>query len=238
MKIHTLVPLFLFALGGCSAIRPAAMQMPSDLAQSASAIPISGIGGGRHGRFAVGDYRGGFERSEERLALFDLFATNKGHAAFTIEGPEISDYIDTRCRMREREIDLGILEFKPAKMALRCEFLAAGYPFPARFELQEVSKGLGGALGRRERRGEIALGGELVQMRSVHRVEGSPLAVAAPIGYIFEQRGRPVGAVELNGQARLFLAPGTDPGLARTLTIAAVTLAVFWDPANSALDAD
>ncbi|WP_033074219.1 hypothetical protein [Sphingopyxis sp. MWB1] len=238
MTKYTLLPLFLLALGGCSAIRPATMQMPSDLAQTASATPITGIGGGRHGRFAVGDYHGGFERSEERLAFFDMFGANTGHVDFSIEGPEISDVIDTSCRMREREIDLGIMEFKPARMALRCEFLADGRPFPARLELQEVSKGLGGALGRRERRGEIALGGEVVRMRSVHRVEGSPLAVAAPIGYIFEQRGRPVGAVELNGQARLFLAPGTDPGLARTVTIAAAALAIFWDPANSALDPD
>lgn len=223
-------------LAGCASIKPAEMRLPAGLAADAAPMTIKGIGGGRHGRFTVGDYRGGFERSEERLAIFDAFVKNYGHVAYTIEGPEISDYIDARCRMREREIDLGIIEFKPKKMAFRCEFLAAGHPFPARFELQEVNRGLGGALSREERRGEIALGGEIVQMRSVHKIEGSGLAVASPIGYVFEQDGRAVGAVELNGKARLFIPQGTDPGLARTLTIAGVTLAVFWDPANSALD--
>lgn len=233
-KALLLLPALLLA-GGCSAIRPAEMRMPAGLSNHATATPIDGIGGGRHGRFSVGAYRGGFERSEERLAIFDAFVTNSGHAEFTIEGPEISDYIDARCQVRERQIDLGVIEFKPAKMAYRCDFLAAGHPFPARFELQEVVRGLGGALGRNERRGEIALGGETVQMHSVHKLAGSPIAVANPIGYVFEQHGRPVGAVELNGRARLFVQPGTDAGLARTLTIAAVTLAVFWDPANSAL---
>lgn len=225
----------LLMLGGCSAIKPAEMRLPVGLADNAVMTPISGIGGGRHGRFTVGAYRGGFERSEQRLAIFDAFVKNYGHSEFTIEGPEIGDYIDARCRMRERVIDLGIMEFKPKSMAYRCEFLADGRPFPARFELQEVHQGIGGALNHNERRGEIALGGEIVQMRSVHKMEGSPIAMANPIGYVFEQSGRPVGAIELNGRPRLFIPQGTDTGLARTLTIAAVALSIFWDPANSAL---
>lgn len=235
MKRISCVLLALTCLSGCASIQPAQMRMPHELAADSMMVPINGIGGGRHGRFTVGDYAGGFERSEDRLALFDLFVQNRGHAEFTIEGPEISSYIDARCRMREKLIDLGIAEFKPKSMAYRCEFLSEGHPFPSRFELQEVSRGLGGALGRNERRGEIALGGEIVQMRSVHRLEGSPIALANPIGYVFEQYGEPIGAVELNGRARLFIADGTDKGLVRTMTIAAVTLAVFWDPAESAL---
>jgi hypothetical protein len=234
IRYSLLLPALLL-IGGCATIRPAEMRMPEGFAARASMMPISGIGGGRHGRFNVGEYNGGFERSEQRLAIFDAFVKNYGHSAFTIEGPEISSYIDARCRMRERVIDLGIAEFKPKKMAYRCEFLADGRAFPARFELQEINEGLGGALSRNERRGEIALGGEIVQIRSIHKLADSPIAVANPIGYMFEQRGRPIGAVELNGQARLFIPDGTDGGLTRTMTIAAVTLAIFWDPANSAL---
>ncbi len=225
----------LLLLGGCSSIKPAEMRLPAGIAQNTIMAPISGIGGARHGRFTAGAYCGRFARSAQRVAIFDALVKNYGTSEFSIEGPEISDIIDARCRMGERLIDLGVLEFKPKSMAYRCEFLAGGQAFPARFELQEVHRRIGEALSRNERRGEIALGGETVQMRSVHKLEGTPIATANPIGYIFEQSGRPVGAVELNGRPRLFIPQGTDPGLARTLTIAAVTLSLFWDPANSAL---
>ena len=140
--------------------------------------------------------------------------------------------------MRERVLDLGIMEFTPGPMSYRCEFTADGRAIPARFELQEVRSGIGGALSREERRGEIALGGEIVQIRSVHRLEGSPIEMASPIGYVFEQDGRPVGAVELNGSPVIYLADAADEGLARTIVVGAMALAVFRDPANSALEED
>lgn len=212
------------------------MQLPQPLAEGAMAVPVSGIGGGTRGRFAAGDYRGSFARSEKRLAFFGIAEKNYGHSTFTIEGPAIGKTIEAECRMREKVLDFGIAEFVTRPMAYRCEFTADGRAFPARFELQESKSGPGDALSRTARRGEIALGGETVQIRSVHQLSGSPFAMAQPIGYLFEQGGRPVGAVELNGAPRLFIAPEADHGLARTLTVAAIALGIFWDPANSALD--
>lgn len=224
--------------GGCAAIRPVEMRLPSALAANSARLPVEGIGGWTHGRFRTGDYTGGYERSEERLAFFDTFIRNSGHADFTIAGPGISSTIEAACRMRERVLDLDIMEFTPGPMAFRCEFTADGRAIPARFELQEVRSGIGGALSREERRGEIALGGEIVQIRSVHKLEGSPIEMASPIGYVFEQDGRPVGAVEINGSPVIFVGDLTDQGLARTITVGAMALAIFWDPANSALDGD
>lgn len=237
MKTH-LLPLLALALsaGGCAGIPLAEMRLPPALAEAPrQTLPIEGIGGGNSGRFYVGGWQGSFTRSEERLALFDSLVTNRAGAGFVIEGPGISWTIEAACRMREEVIAIDVISFTPAPMAYACEFSADGRPFPARFELQEVRTGLADDLSRRQRRGEIALGGEVVQIRSVHRIEGSPFEVASPIGYVFEQQGRTVGAVELNGRPRLILAGSVNEGLSRTLTIAALALALLRDPANSAL---
>lgn len=230
-----LLPLALLA-SACAALPPAQMRLPPALEHSAVRLPVEGMSGWTHGRFRVGQYAGGYERSEERLAFFDTVIRNSGHSDFVIEGPEIGSTIEASCRMRERVLDFGILEFTPRRMAYRCEFTAEGRQIPARFELQEVRSGLGGALSRRERRGEIALGGETVQIRSVHKLAGSPFELASPIGYVFEQGGQPVGAVEINGSPVVFFADANDDGLSRTIMVAAMALAIFWDPANSALD--
>lgn len=234
--MRKIVPIIAALLAaGCAGIAPAEMRLPPALAAQGKVLSFEGIGGGNRGRFYVGGWQGSFTRSEERLALFDAFVTNRGHADFVIEGPGISWTIEADCRMRERLIELEPLSFTPAPMAYACRFTADGQPFPARFELQEARSGLADALSRRQRQGEIALGGEVVQIRSVHRVEGSPLELASPIGYVFEQQGRTVGAVELNGKPRLILADGADEGLSRTVTIAALALALLRDPANSPL---
>ncbi|MXO61262.1 hypothetical protein GRI89_17090 [Altererythrobacter salegens] len=221
--------------GACAAIQPAEMRVPQPLIDQSVRLPVEGIGGWNHGRFRTGDYAGDYERSEERLAFLDAVVRNSGHSGFVIKGPGISSTIEADCRMRERVLDFGVVEFTPRRMSYRCEFTADGRAIPARFELQEVRTGLAGALSRRERRGEIALGGEKLEIRSVHKLAGSPIEMATPIGYVFEQDGHPVGAVEINGQPVIYISDLSDEGLSRTITVGALALAVFRDPANSAL---
>lgn len=231
--------LFVLATAGaCSGFMPAEMRLPNNLAIESARLPVEGLGGWTHGRFRTGDWSGGYERSEERLAFFDTDIRNSGYSKFTIAGPGISSTIEGHCRMRERILDFGFAEFKPKPMTYRCAFTADGRAIPARLELQEVRARVGGALNRSERRGEIALGGETVQIYSVHKLAGSPIEMASPIGYVFEKRGRAVGAVELNGAPVLYIEDLTDEGLARTITIGAIALAAFWDSANSALGED
>lgn len=233
-KLVSTIVLVVLA-SACSPFQPVEMRLPSNLATQSARLPIDGFGGWTHGRFRTGDWYGGYERSEERLSYFGTFIQNSGHSEFTIKGPGVSSSIEAFCRMREKVLDLEVAEFKPKRMSYRCEFTADGRGIPARFELQEVRTGLGGALNRYERRGEIALGGETVQIRSVHKLAGSPIEMASPIGYVFEKRGRAVGAIELNGSPVLYIQDLTDEGLSRTITIGAIALAAFWDPANSSL---
>jgi hypothetical protein len=220
---------FLLPALAVSACAPAQMRLPDTFAAS-TRTEFVGFSGWNRGEFTAGAYAGDYERSADRLSFFDTLRSNTARAEFTIAGPEIGSTIEARCRMRERSIDTGLVEVIYQPMAYGCDFTADGHVFPARFELQEVHSD---ALKPYQRRGEIALGGEIVQIRSVHAIEGTSLPTLAPIGYVFEQDGRPVGAVELNGKPVLILPAGTAPGLARTLTIAALALGVLWDPANS-----
>src|SRR5690606_5091887 len=105
--------------------------------------------------------------------------------------------IDGRCRMRESSLDLGVVEVTTKPMAYRCEFHAAGRVLPASLELQEVTRS---AINRYERRGQIEFDGESVAISSVHHLAGTSLPTSTPVGYLFEQGGRAVGAVELNGR--------------------------------------
>jgi hypothetical protein len=222
-------------LAGCAAIRPAQMALPPALQSNVTVVPITGIGGGLRGSYEVAAYRGRFERSESRLALFDVYEKRDGGSRYTVEGGELESAIEADCAMQERSITISIVDFTAKPMAYRCAFRANGQAMPARFEIQEARTGLAGAFGRLERRGEVAVPRTILQIRSVHALEGSPLQLATPIGYVFERDGVAVGAIELNGTPRLFLPADADVELRRAVVIGAVALGVFWDPANSAL---
>lgn len=217
------------ALAGCTA---AQIRMPDGLTAFSE---FSGIGGGPSGAFEAGPYSGRFVRALERVSFADGTIARVGGSSFTIAGPEISSTIEADCGMREHAIDLGLAEVTVRPLAYRCSFTAEGHAIPARFELQEVVGG-GSAITRYERRGEIALGGEAIQFRSLHHTAGTPLPSLTPVGYVFERNGQAIGALSLTSRPALTGDPSLDPGTVRTLTIAAVALATFWDPAVHDLD--
>ena len=209
----------LLLLAGCAS---AQMSLPNNLA-AADRTEFVGIGGWAKGEFTAGGYTGTYERSATKLSYLIPLVENRGHSEFTLESAT-SEPLEGRCRMRENSVDLGLVEVTTRPMAYRCDLLA-GF-----LELQEVT---GGHINRYERRGRIELAGEAVDIRSVHHIEGTSMPTSTPIGYVFEQHGRPVGAVELNGRPALMVEPGVSPKLAHTLTVAALALGVFWDPANT-----
>ena len=72
-----------------------------------------------------------------------------------------------------------------------------------------------------------------IEVRSIHRVQGSALPLAAPVGYEFLQDGRAVAALELTGPTPRLWRPADGP-LREPVTHAALALALLWDPAGSA----
>jgi len=218
-----------FACIALTACAPAQMHLPASLAQQSVRTELTGIGGWPSGRFSAGEYTGVFDRSLDRWSFAEA-VERTGHSDFTVAGPEIGSTIEARCDMRERALDFGHVEVTTQPMAYRCDLTAEGRPIPARFELQEVVGG-GSAITRSERRGEIALGGEVVRFRSVHHLAGTRMPSLTPIGYVFEHGGREIGALELTDRPALILSRSVDRGVARTATVAAVALATLWDPA-------
>lgn len=231
------LPIALLAtlLAACAAIQPARMALPAPLAEE-PALVFEGMGFGQKGRFTAGPYAASFTRSDTRLALFDaLVERRSGKTSFALEGPGIDGAIAAECRVGERTINISVISFTPKPMAYLCRFSHQGQALPARFELQEERRGLAGMLMRQGRRGQLAFDHVVIDMISVHRLQGSGIETGTPIGYLFESEGAPVGSVELNGKPAVRFAPGTDAPTRRAVMIAATALGVLWDPAESAL---
>ncbi len=224
----------ILALSGC-AITPARMALPAPLSTEPE-LAFEGMGFGQRGRFRAGPYTAHFTRSDTRLALLDaLVERRSGETSFTLQGPDIDGVVDAECKVAERTITISVISFTPKPMAYRCRFARRGRLLPGWFELQEQRSGLGGMLMRQSRRGEIVFGDEVLQIASVHGLEGSGFQTAIPIGYLFEKDGKPAGAVELNGRPVVRFAADSDAETRRAVMIAATALGVLWDPADSPL---
>lgn len=222
---------------GC-AIAPARMALPAPL-ETEQAFAFEGMTFGQQGRFEAGPYRVSYTRTDTRLALFDSVDERRsGRTSFALQGPGIEGEINADCRVAERTITLGIISFTPKPMAYQCRFFEEGRAMPARFEVQEERSGLAGMLMRQSRRGEIDFGGVVLQIASVHRLEGSGIETSTPVGYVFEEQGVPAGAVELNGRPTVRFDSGVDLHTRRAVMIAATALGLLWDPANSPLGRD
>jgi len=210
------------------AITPAEMARPVAL-QSASATPITGIGGGERGSFAVGQNSGSFSRSATKLSFFDLFNMRDGGANFTLQGADFQNGLQVACTMRERSVTIDIVEFKPGPMALGCDVRSGGQIAPVMLEVQEAAADF---TNREQRRGRVMVDGAALDIRSVHEIAGSAFPTAAPMGYVFERNGVAIGGVDLNNGPAMFEAPGASAADRKAVVLAAVALSVFWDPAN------
>ena len=216
------------ALGACGVIKPARMAVPAGLDAATDHVTITGLGASPRGEYRVADHGGSFTRSATRLSFFDMAATDRAKVTFSISGPLLAGPVNGRCGLAQRTVNINVVTFTPRPLQFDCSF--DGVP-GATLVLQEASDGLAGNLGQAQRRGYIEVAGTRLALRSAHHVQGSPLPLAAPIGYVFEVDGRAVGAIDLNGTTPDVLLP--KGGSARQAALlAAVALALVWDPAN------
>lgn len=216
------------SLSACAGLRPAEMARPAAL-ETAMPTPITGIGGGEKGAFAVGQNAGSFSRSATRLSFFDLFSMRDGGASFTLQGADFQTGLQVSCVMRERTVTIDIVEFKPGPMALGCDVRSGGQVAPAMLEVQEAAPDF---TNREQRRGRVMVDGAALEIRSVHEMAGSPFPTAAPMGYVFERNGVAIGGVDLNNGPAMFEAAGASAADRKAVLLAAVALSVFWDPAQ------
>jgi hypothetical protein len=215
-----LAGLAALAVAACAGLPAARMALPEPLAAQ-PAETLRGLGGGRGGDFVLGRDTGRFERGADRLSLFDdRFVADRATA-----GWQAADGTRARCRGRQASASGGVLAAAVKRYTVQCEISG---PQPAELQLQAD----GAALSPATRSGTITAGGQRLLLRSVHRVQGSPLPLDTPIGYVFEHEGRAVGAVELNGTEPRVWRPAPGTPLHGAVTHAVLALALLRDPAN------
>lgn len=219
---------------GCGAIGPARMALPPSLQTDTERIVVTGMGAAPRGEFTVADARGTFSRSASRLALFDaLFEGEKAMASFNLTRGD--SRVSARCDMRRRTVNAGILTHEVRPLAYACQFDDGVAP-PAQLSVREARRATRLQSMRSERSGEIVLGNTRLQLRSSHALAGTPLETAAPIGYLFERRGRTVAAVEVNGgDTVIFLPTGGTGDERQAIVLASLALALLWDPQETGL---
>jgi hypothetical protein len=208
---------------------PAArVDLPPPLARQ-TPEPVQGIGLGRQGEFTIGDARGRFQRGRDRVELFERVSFDRARTRYALTLADGRQQ-QAACRGRELEVSWRVLAAAARPYRIECEFSGAvGARGSARLQLDAPGVP---AVGRSERRGQFIVDGQALEIASLHRVEGSPLPLEAPIGYLFSHAGQPVGAVELNGPAPRLWRPAAGSALHEPVTLAALALALLWDPAQ------
>lgn len=226
-----LAVLAVLVLGACGAVQPARMNLPEPL-RTSTPVPVEGMTAGQRGEFRAAGYHGQYVRSATRLEIFeDLAVFDRGRASYTLDGV-MEGPLSARCTVRQTSVTIGIVGFEPKKLAYECDFDAQGKAAGVRFTLQEARDAGTPKTLQAERRGRVDYGTQTLALRSVHALEGSPFPLATPIGYVFEQDGRAVGAIELNGLTPRLWLPAANDDTRRAAVVAAMALAILWDPAQ------
>lgn len=214
----------LLGLSACASLPAARMALPDELG-GREPVLIEGLGAGRSGSFSLDGRSGRFEREADRLALFSALSFEQARTRFSIDLPE-GGRTEAACRGKQTSLSAGALFGRPRPFALECRWRGA-----MRAELSLQGHDGAGAT-RQQRQGQFSSGALLLQLQSVHRVQGSPLPLEAPIGYLISHEGRPVAALELNGRPRLWRPAAEHPAYA-AVNQAALALALLWDPAHA-----
>jgi hypothetical protein len=212
-------------LAACASLPAAQMALPADL-KAVAPEPVQGIGIGRQGEFTVGRERGTFSRGKDRLDIFEIVAFDRASTRYSMTLAD-GRAVQAACRGRQTTASIGIVTGMPRKFSFECAWTGA-VDAHLRIEAPSWIPGT-----RAERSGRFRLGDVTLDVKSVHEVQGSPLPLEAPIGYTLSHQGRAVGAIELNGTTPRLWRPAGAP-LAEPVTLAAMALALLWDPAGDA----
>jgi hypothetical protein len=201
------------AVTGCAAVKPAQMVLPEGLVTASNEVVLRDLGGGRNGEYTLAGNHGQFRRTNDRLDVFDIVSFDWGGSHVTVEGADVTQPVTAKCGLRQVTAGWRIVRID------------------AGLSLQEAKSTQDALMNKARRRGEARIDGMVLELRSVHELEGTPLTLEAPIGYVIEHSGRAVGAIELNGSAPRVWLPVDDAGQRRAVLLAVMPLALLWDPA-------
>lgn len=213
--------LLAMMLSGCEAAR---IATPADLAPGTEILELRGLGYGRSGSFQFAGGHGDFTRGADRWSV-GAFQRSQGGARFQyIAAAGLPDLSGT-CAYAEDAVNLGVATATTRPFAYRCRLGRGGV------EAGELVIRDGGAAFRDERAGFLTLNGVRLEIRSIHRMAGGGLPTSTPLGYRFEDKGRAVGAVDLNGNTKIVHAPPAG-GQREAVFAGSLALSTLWDPAT------
>lgn len=207
------------ALTACGTVREARMVVPPTLS-SVQEVSFGRPGWGRKGEFILGAQRVRYERGADRLTLLDALTQGRATLSYTLSTSAGDSYADCSSRQTEVALGRGLTAAQP--WALDCRWRGAS---DASLQIAEQMR-LGAAIREGSyRRGDLTLG-----LRSVHRLEGSPLEQGAPVGYELLREGVVVGSLDLSRGVPHLRRPDPATPLGQAVTEAALALALAWDP--------
>jgi len=169
----------------------------------------------------MGSYRNLFGVSERRRTRADLTVTGGSFGEVPLE---------ISCSGGESELRLAWITFDRQDLVYSCSFTRNGEALDSRFELALQRRGLMG-MGRNERAGEFHHNGTTLTFET-QRLSGVAFPSGRVPGYVIRHDGVDVGGMDYGVmQSRMYL-PGEDDMLREPVTLAAIVLALFFDPAN------
>jgi hypothetical protein len=227
MKLRLLLPILLLATA-CAHIKSARMALPEGLTTDPARfeeLALQGIGGKARGDFKAGDAAGRFERSASRLALFDASINfDRASARYTLQREGAQD-IEADCRARRTEVQRSALSLPVRPFTVDCDWRDG-----AKLKLDAEVLAAGGT--QDPRKGRYEASGVVLELRSVHQLQGTKWPLSQPAGYALLQGGVAVGALDLTGVAPRLVRPRAGTPHHEAVTRAALALALLWDPAT------
>jgi hypothetical protein len=212
------------SLGACASLPAARIELPEALA-GVDPLTLEGALGVSRGDFRLGSLQGRFERQASRLDLFGRVAQERAVVGYTLQ----PDGLRADCKLIGNTATLGVLQLPLKRASYACTFSRDGVPQPQRLDLKAED---GAAGTREERRGSFVAEGITLELQSLHRVQGSPLAMPAPVGYVMRHQGQVVAALDLNDARPRLWQRAPDAAASAAVFQAGLALALLWDPAS------
>ncbi|MCA1246749.1 hypothetical protein [Massilia sp. MS-15] len=211
-------------LTGCAVLPAAEMRLPPSIAAE-RVETVQGLGGWRNGSFSLSPETGTFSRGRDRVELFSVVNWSSASTRYSLVLADGSR-TEAACSGKLVEVTWKAMAASAKPFSFDCEWRGA------RSAQLKMNAPVVSLTMKAERSGQFVMGGTTLEVQSVHEVRGSSLPLEAPIGYVFKHDGKAVGAIELNGMPPRLWRPASGNALREPVTLAALALALLWDPAT------